>query len=227
MDEGRRNELARFLRTRRERLSPAEVGLPVAGRRRTPGLRREELAFVAGMGTSWYTWLEQGRAITVSAQVLESLAQALHLNPEERLHLFILARREIPAATAAATAAVDEATQQVLDALIPCPAYVVNAQWNVVAWNTAACRVFLDFAALAGRERNLLWLLFTHPMLRGRYEDWEQVARHMLALFRVSTARSVEEPWYTKLIEDLSGVSPELQAWWPQHDMALLVTPKW
>lgn len=219
-EEQRRAELAQFLRTRRERLSPAEMGLPIAGHRRTPGLRREELAVIAGVGTSWYTWLEQGRAITVSAQVLESLVQTLRLTAEERVHLFILARGAIPATTAATTATVDDATQQVLDAVSPYPAYVVNAHWQVVAWNASACLVFLDFMALSGRERNLLWLLFTHPTLRGRYENWEQVARRMLALFRTSTVRSVGDAWYTELIEDLRCFSREFQTWWPQHDLA-------
>jgi transcriptional regulator with XRE-family HTH domain len=218
--EPRRAELARFLRTRRERLSPAEMGLPAAGRRRTPGLRREELALLAGLGTSWYTWLEQGRAITVSAQALESLARALRLTPEERAHLFILARGEIPASLAATTATVDAATQQMLDALNPCPAYVVNAQWTLVAWNTAACRVFVDFASRAGRERNLLWLLFTDQALRERYEAWEEVARRMLGVFRVSAAGAVGETWYRELIQDLGCLSHEFSAWWPDHDIA-------
>jgi transcriptional regulator with XRE-family HTH domain len=219
-EEPRRVELARFLRRRRERLSPAEVGLPVAGRRRTPGLRREELALMAGLGISWYTWLEQGRPITVSAAALESLARALHLTPEERAHLFILARGEIPTSLAATTAEVDGATQQVLDALNPCPAYVVNAEWMVVAWNTAACRVFVDFASLAGRERNLLWLLFTDRTLKERYEEWEPVARRMLGVFRASAAAAVGEVWYQTLIEDLERVSSDFNAWWPQHDLS-------
>ncbi len=219
-DVQRRTELAHFLRNRREHLSPVQLGLPTAGRRRTPGLRREELAAVAGVGTSWYTWLEQGRAITVSPQVLESLARALHLDAEERTHLFILARGEIPARTTVPTEMVDQALQQMLDALGIYPAYVVNAHWNVVAWNEVACRVFLNFAALAGRERNLLWLLFTHPTLRRLYVDWEGVARRVLALFRVSTAQVVGEQWFLELIEGLCEASPEFQIWWPQHDIA-------
>jgi len=219
-DRQRRTELAHFLRTRRERLSPAQVGLPTAGRRRTPGLRREELAALAGVGISWYTWLEQGRAISASSQVLDSLARALHLEAEERTHLFILARGEIPAAPASSTETVDQALQQILDALGIYPAYVVNAHWDVIAWNEAACRVFLDFATLAGRERNLLWLLFTRPALRQLYEDWEGVAQRMLALFRVSTTRSVGEPWFLELIEDVCKRSSEFRAWWPRHDLA-------
>jgi transcriptional regulator with XRE-family HTH domain len=215
-------ELARFLRARRERLSPAEAGFPVAGRRRTPGLRREELALIVGVSASWYTWLEQGRTITVSAQVVESLARALRLTAAERAHLFILARGELPVTSTPSTATVtiDAATQQVLDAVSPSPAYVVNAQWQVVAWNTIACRVFVDFATLTGRERNLLWLLFTHPTLRDRYEDWERIARHMLALFRVSTARFVGAGWYRELLGALWDASEEFRAWWSRYELA-------
>jgi len=217
----RRTELAHFLRTRRERLSPAEGIALGVGRRRTPGLRREEVAFMVGVSTSWYTWLEQGRDIVVSAQVLERLAQALLLSAEGRAHLFILARDEVPVpGTAADTLTIDAPTQQVLDAVSPAPAYVVNARWQVVAWNRIACRVFVDFATLSERERNLLRLLFTHPVVRERYEQWECIAEHMLALFRVSTARSVGEPWYTDLIAELSSASHEFQLWWPQHDIA-------
>ena len=218
-DRQRRIELAHFLRTRRERLSPAQAGLPVSGRRRTPGLRREELATLAGVGLSWYTWLEQGRAISVSAQVLDSLARELHLGEEERMHLFVLARGEIPATLASSVDAVDQALQQVLDALGIYPAYVVNAHWEVIAWNEAACRVFLDFATLAPHERNLLWLLFTHPALRQLYVDWESVAQRMVALFRVSTTRSVGEPWLLDLIDALSRKSPAFREWWPRHDL--------
>jgi transcriptional regulator with XRE-family HTH domain len=222
-DASRRQELARFLRARRERLSPAETGLIAAGRRRTPGARREEIAQIAGISVSWYTWLEQGRAITVSTQVIESLARALRLTPEDRTHLFILARGELPVIAPPTSEAMDTATRQVLDAVSPYPAYAVNAHWRVVAWNASACQVFLDFAALPDcpeRERNLLWLLFTQPVWRARYDEWESVARRMLALFRVSTAPFAGDAWRSGLIEDLSAASPEFQRWWPQQDVA-------
>lgn len=218
--EHRQAELALFLRTRRERLSPLQVGLPVAGRRRTPGLRREELAALAGVGISWYTWLEQGRAITVSAQVLDSLADALQLNAVERTHLFILARGELPMTALPPTEEVGETVYQVLDALGTCPAYVVNARWDVVAWNKAACRVFIDFAALLRQDRNLLKLTFTHPTLRERYVDWEGVAQRILALFRASTGQSAGEEWFTELVGELSCISPEFRAWWPRNDIS-------
>jgi transcriptional regulator with XRE-family HTH domain len=219
-DQQRRIELARFLRTRREGFSPLQAGVPLAGRRRTPGLRREELATLAGVSSSWYTWLEQGRAITVSAQVLESLANALQLNGVERTHLFILARGEVPATPPPSTDVVGETLQQMLDALGTFPAYIVNARWDVVAWNKAACHVFVDFAALSRNECNLLRLLFTHPTLRQRYEDWEGVARRIIALFRASATQAVGEAWFIALVEELRRSSPEFQAWWPRHDIA-------
>jgi transcriptional regulator with XRE-family HTH domain len=223
-DAQRRAELARFLRSRRARLSPAQAGLPVGGRRRTPGLRREELAELAGVGVSWYTWLEQGRDITVSAQVLNSLAHALQLDATEYTHLFILARGEVPAPPIPATDSVEPAVRQILDALEAYPAYVANARWDAVAWNEAACRVFANFAALPARERNLLRFIFTHPAARQRYVDWEGTARRNLALFRASTSRYVGEAWLTDLIAELREASPEFAAWWPRSDV--FGTPK-
>jgi transcriptional regulator with XRE-family HTH domain len=220
MDDGqRRAELRSFLRTRRARLSPLQVGLPAGGRRRTPGLRREELAQLAGVGSTWYTWLEQGRPITVSASVLDNLASALRLDAVERTHLFILARGETPAAPPTATEMVGPAVQQILDALGTYPAYVVNARWDAVAWNEAACRVFTDFAALSPRDRNLLWFMFMHPLARQLYIDWEGAARHILAFFRASTGRYVGETWFTALIAELSCASPAFAAWWPRNDV--------
>jgi hypothetical protein len=175
---------------------------------------------LAGVGTSWYTWLEQGRPITASAEVLDSLARALQMTAEERTHLFILARRAVPAASPVSTEDAGESVRDLLDALEPNPAYVVNARWNVVAWNTAACNVFIDFAALPAGERNLLRLLFTHATMRQRLGDWEEVAQHILALFRVSTAQDVGETWLKELVSELSCASPEFRAWWPRHDVA-------
>jgi transcriptional regulator with XRE-family HTH domain len=224
-DAQRRAELARFLRTCRERLTPAEVGLPDGGRRRTPGLRREELAQLANVGVSWYTWLEQGRPITVSAQVLDSLARALRLDAAARMHLYILARQEVPAlpTPAVITQSVAPGVRQILDALGSfqgcLPAYVTNARWDAVAWNEVACRVFLDFAALPLRDRNLLRFMFTNGRARQLYEDWEDAARRMLAIFRASTGRYVGEAWLTELVAEVSQGSPEFAAWWPHGDV--------
>lgn len=218
-DQERRKELAQFLRTRRERLSPEQVGLPPSTRRRTPGLRREELALLAGIGATWYTRLEQGRAITVSAQVLESLARVLRLDADERNHLFILAREHLPADPYPLTALVSPALQRILDRMGHYPAYVVGPRWDIVAWNQATCRVCADFATMPPRERNILWFLFTNPLQRVRLVDWEREARGTLALFRASTERYVGEPWFTSLVADLKQVSPEFRDWWPRHDV--------
>src|SRR5215472_154383 len=145
-DQARRTELAKFLRTRRERLSPEAFGLPSGTRRRTPGLRREELALLAGVGTTWYTWLEQGRAITVSKQVLESLARIVRLGAAERAHLFVLARDDLPADPFPLTQTIDPALQLIVDTMGVYPALVLNPRWDILAWNQAACRVLGDFS---------------------------------------------------------------------------------
>ncbi|MDB5060027.1 MAG: family transcriptional regulator [Chloroflexi bacterium] len=218
-DAQHRTTLARFLRTRRERIRPEHAGLPAGGRRRTPGLRREELAQLAGVGATWYTWLEQGRPIRVSAAVLESIARTLHLDPDERAYLFVLARDETTTPLPAFAPAIAPNLQQVLDALDHYPCYVLDARWNVVAWNAAACVAFADFPALSGRERNILWRMFTYPAQRTFFVQWEQEAQIALAIFRAGTVRYVGEAWYTELVADLMHSSPEFAAWWPRADL--------
>jgi transcriptional regulator with XRE-family HTH domain len=225
-DQERRKELAHFLRTRRERLSPEAAGLPGGSRRRTPGLRREELALLAGIGVTWYTSLEQGRAITVSTQVLESLARVLDLNAVERNHLFLLAREQQPADPYPFTTAVSPALQHILDSMGISPAYVANPRWDVLAWNQAMARVYTDFGALPVRERNILRLVFTHPLRRMLLANWEQAAQGLLALFRASTERYIGESWLKALVAELELVSPEFRAWWPRHAIQATHTEK-
>lgn len=218
-DQERRKELAHFLRTRRERLSPEAVGLPTGGRRRTPGLRREELAFVAGIGVTWYTRLEQGRDITVSPQILESLAKVFDLNAAERNHLFILARKQLPADPYPLTDIISPALQRILDTMGIYPAYVANPRWDIVAWNQAMCRVYTDFGILPAHERNILRFMFTNPKQRSLLVDWEKEALGLLALFRASTECYVGESWFKTLVADLQQSSPEFRAWWSRHDI--------
>jgi transcriptional regulator with XRE-family HTH domain len=213
-DQERRNELAHFLRTRRERLSPEDAGLPGGSRRRTPGLRREELAQIASIGVTWYTNLEQGRAITVSTQILESLARVFDLNAIERNHLFLLAHKQQPADPYPFTTAVSPALQRILDSVGTSPAYVANPRWDVLAWNQAMARVYTDYGALPLRERNILRLMFTHPLQRMLLANWEQAAQGLLALFRASTERYVGDPWRSALVAELELVSPEFRAWY-------------
>ncbi|HLZ61279.1 MAG TPA: helix-turn-helix transcriptional regulator [Ktedonosporobacter sp.] len=221
-DEQRRAELAQFLRIRRERLSPAQVHLPERkGRRRTPGLRREELAQVAGVGLTWYTKLEQGQDIQVSAQVLESLSQALQLTSAERTHLFVLAREHLPLPAQTYAQGLSEDQQHILNALQPNPAYIANDRWDIVGWNQAASQVFGYSSALSSWERNQLWLLFTDPRQRKLFDDqWEGIAQRMLALFRARAARYAGDPWFSERRDRLMQVSPEFRAWWSRYDIA-------
>jgi transcriptional regulator with XRE-family HTH domain len=219
MDEReRRQALADFLRTRRARLTPADVGLPPGLRRRTPGLRREEVAQLAHIGTSWYVWLEQGRDVHPSPEVLESLAQALRLTLNERRHLFLLAGQALPPPISHAEESAGLALQQVLDDLNPSPAYAVGRRWDYLAWNKAADGLFAISEASSRYARNLVWRLFTSPTMRER-PNWELIARSTLAEFRAANARYPGDRWFEELIEDLKQVSPDFRRWWPHHDV--------
>ncbi|WP_310550947.1 helix-turn-helix transcriptional regulator [Paenibacillus glufosinatiresistens] len=213
-------ELAEFLRTRRARLSPEQAGLPAGGRRRTPGLRRAEVAILAGISVDWYTWLEQGRDIQVSTQVLDSLSRALQLSDIERRHLFLLAAGHVPPNAHAPQNEVSRLMQDFVDRQGECPAYVVNSRWDVVAWNRAAVLVFGDYEAMPARERNSLWRLFTADYARRMLGDsWETNARHRLAQFRANYAHAVGDPGWEELIEDLHQNSKEFREWWPLHQV--------
>ncbi len=217
-DEERLSELAQFLRTRRERLGPADAGLAPGRRRRTPGLRREEVAHLAEVSLTWYTWLEQGRLVRASEAVLDRLGRVLRLDPAEHRHLFVLARGHPPANPMDTPDVADARLQAVLDAL-PYPAYAATNSWTVVAWNRAARLVFADYEALSGRERNIVWMAFTDPDQRRMAVNWEEQARSALALFRASTAPNVGEEWHKRFVADLAERSPEFRAWWPRHDV--------
>lgn len=217
----RRAALADFLRRRRERLTPAELGLPPGRRRRTPGLRREEVAELAELGTDWYTRLEQAREINVSARALTGLADALRLSPEERRYLFVLAGREgdAPAPTET-TPAIGPTLRRILDELRSCPAFVMGWRTDVLAWNRAATEVFGDFAALPAGERTWLRLMFADTPVRRRFVSWEPVARDYLAIYRATSARHVHDPAYTQDVADLTATSDEFRRWWSQHEVA-------
>jgi transcriptional regulator with XRE-family HTH domain len=219
-DEQRRSELAHFLRTRRERLKPSHFHLPPgAKRRRTPGLRREELAQIAGISPTWYMKLEQGQQIQVSVQVLESLSQALQLTPDERTHLYLLARQQLPLPLQQHTSQISEDLQGVLDALNPYPALVVNERWDVMRWNIVAARVFADYGTYSDWERNLVWIMFTQSNQRTLYANWECWAQQTLSLFRASGARAAGESWFTERRDRLIQMSAEFREWWQQHEV--------
>ncbi|KAB8141283.1 helix-turn-helix domain-containing protein [Chloroflexia bacterium SDU3-3] len=220
-DEQRRHELADFLRTRRMRISPEQAGLFSGGRRRTPGLRREEVAHLAHVGISWYIMLEQGQDIRPSRAVLQSIADALQLSPVERQHMFVLADQgPLPADLPDDEGQISPALQRMLDALEPLPAYVVGYRWNYLAWNTAAAEILNLESAPGPYRTNALWSMFTDTEIRQLHPDtWEQVAQKMLAEFRADSAPHMHDPWLQRLIADLQDASPEFRTWWHRHDI--------
>jgi transcriptional regulator with XRE-family HTH domain len=214
----RRQALADFLRKRRARLSPSEVGLPPGLRRRTPGLRREEVAQLANIGTSWYIWLEQGRDVHPSASVLESLAQALRLTRNERRHLFLLAGQPLPTPTLPTPECASPVLQQVISDLDPNPAYIMGRRWDYLAWNKAAESVFAIDQPAPPYSRNLIWRLFTSPTYKACYPNWEQLARGVLAELHTASTLYPGDAWFEELVEDLREVSPEFGQWWSHQD---------
>jgi len=215
----RQREAGAFLRSRRERLTPHDVGLPTGTRRRTPGLRREELAMLAGVGTTWYTWLEQGRDVNPSGDVLSAIARALQLDAAEREHLFVLFRVSPDASQTVELEWVGEPIRRMLASLQDQPAFVRGRRWDILAWNRAADVVFGPYEQLEGDRRNSLHLLFANPGHRAMLADWETVARSALAMFRADFARHAGDVSFTRLIEDLSLVSKEFALWWEQQEV--------
>ncbi len=213
-----RHELAAFLRARREAVTPEQVGLPETGRRRTPGLRREEVAALAGVGVTWYTWLEQGRDIGVSSPVLERIARVLRLDGTQRRHLFLLAQNRPPVEPGRTWCTVPPLVRRLMEDWPDHPAYVLNLRWDVLAWNRAAEALF-GFGGWPAEERNLLWLLFTAESLRSCFVDWADQGPRMLASFRRDFVRAASDPGITGLVDTLGRVSPEFQRWWPCQDV--------
>jgi transcriptional regulator with XRE-family HTH domain len=212
------NLLGAYLRDRRERLDPSALGYP-AGRRRTPGLRREEVAQRANVSATWYTWLEQGRGGAPSDEVLDRIARALLLSEVERQHLFLLALGRPPEIRYQASEGVTPRLQRVLDALPCSPAMVKTATWDVLAWNRAAAVVLTDYGKLEPAERNVLRLMFCNPEVRAHQVDWESVARFVVASFRLDAARAGAARSVQALVDELSERSAEFAAMWQSQDV--------
>ncbi len=217
--EQRHKELSDFLKTRRARISPSQVGLTIETRRRTPGLRREEVAQLAGIGLTWYTWLEQGRPIQVSAQVIESLSKVLFLDKQERNHLYRLANQPIPSDLPGCQGTVNPALQHILDSLELCPSLITDQRWNVIAWNKASSLIFGEYSEMNARERNIVWAMFTDDYYKQLFVDWHVHAKSLLGRFRSTCGRYIEDLWLNQFINDLKAQSPEFNLWWPLHEI--------
>ncbi len=219
-DRRRRDELADFLRSRRASLKPADIGLPAGGRRRTPGLRREEVAQLAGVGTTWYTWLEQGRDVRASLDVLEALARALRLAPAERTHLMLLGRGEQPPPCKLPPERVSPTLRRLIANLGANPAFILGRRWDYLAWNAAATALFGDLARVPRGSRNHAWLTFMDPHRREMFTDWERGSRLLVAKFRADSARYLGDPQFERLIHALRQSSPEFCRAWKRHEVA-------
>lgn len=218
-------ELGDFIKHRRQSISPAQIGLPQQGRRRTPGLRREEVASLAGIGLSWYTWLEQGRAIQVSAQVLLSIGKVFQLNSDEMTYLLNLAGFHINTTEQLSTANISPSLQHVLDYLETSPSVILNANWDIIAWNKAASIVFYDFDQLEPCDRNLIKLIFLNSDFKKRFPNWKNKAKQILANFRLATSENIEDQKTNTFIEAMRVHSPEFNEWWQDHTIQIEQQP--
>jgi transcriptional regulator with XRE-family HTH domain len=219
VSERRRAELGQFLRARRARLSPGDFGMPAGARRRTPGLRREEVALLAGVGVSWYTWLEQGREINVSTQVLDALARTLRLDRAERWHMYVLAEA-VPVAVSAGRSPVTDEVAEILRALDPLPAVVTNSRFDILAENDAYHDLFREWHSLPCVHRNTLWCCLTEPTARDKFPQYEENVHYMVARYRAAYARHVGDPEWEEDIRRLSGLSREFAELWARHEVA-------
>jgi transcriptional regulator with XRE-family HTH domain len=212
-----RNDLSDFLKSRRARLSPDDVGLPNGTRRRAAGLRREEVASLAGIGLTWYTWFEQGRDIRVSPDFLENVARALRLSSAERQHLYVLTGRE-PTLARATARTVSPALQRMLDGFAKYPAFIRTARWDAIAWNKPANRLF-GFAAMTPEQRNLVRLAFADADFRARLPNWSEDAKSLVAKFRSNYAKYRDDPAMEALVTEMTQRSPEFRQLWRRHDV--------
>jgi len=212
--EAQRRQLIDFLKGCRARLTPSQVGLPDTNRRRTPGLRREDVAALAGVSVTWYTWLEQGRDIQVSADVLERICGTLRMSPDEREYLFALVQHRPAPPVPTRTAAISPAVRRAVDAL-GVPAIVMTARWDVIAWNPLMRRIFRDYGQIPAERRNLLRILLVDdPRYRDDAAAYEAMARRLLAKFRVDYSQTPDDPAFEALITELNAECPIFQRLW-------------
>jgi len=219
--ETRLQALSVFLKAKRAKITPESIGLASGTRRRTPGLRREEVAQLAGVSTTWYTWLEQGRDIRMSATVLDCIASALQLTVDERKYLYSLA---LESGTGALLPQEEQyeitpSLQKILQELRACPAIITDRRYYIVGWNEAASHVFLDFEQIPLEQRNMIRLLFTRKELQRLAVNWEHFVRGFLAIFRAYYGQYVEDDWYEEFLAEMKDVHPDFDHLWQQSEV--------
>jgi hypothetical protein len=219
VNDTRRAELGQFLKASRSRVSPDDVGLAPGPRRRTPGLRREEVALLAGVGVTWYTWLEQGRPINASTQVLDAVARTLRLDQAGRWHLYRLAEAT-PVRSWTASDVVPEAVLEVLRSLDPLPATLTNSRYDIISSNDASEDFFWDWHSLPCVHRNLLWCCVTEPTARDQFVNYDEEVPHLVARMRAAYALHVGDPDWEEDIRRLASLSPEFAGLWERHEVA-------
>lgn len=220
--ETRLQALSEFLKTQRSKLNPQMVGLPVGTRRRTPGLRREEVAGLAGVSTTWYTWLEQGRDITVSNSVLDAISDALQLNKDERNYLYALALPEVEKRSFSneEEMVISPALTKILNELRNCPIIISDRRCHIVGWNQAAAHVFLDFEQIPPDKRNLIQLLFSRKEFKSLAVNWVHFVKGFLAIFRTYYGQYVGDQWYTSFINEMEQNFPEFHELWNESEVS-------
>lgn len=214
--------LSEFLKTKRGKLTPGMVGLPIGTRRRTPGLRREEVAQLAGVSTTWYTWLEQGRDIKVSMSVLENIADALQLNKDERKYLYGLALEEVEKIDMGheENFSITPSLKKIMEELRYCPTIISDRRCNIVGWNEAAAHVFLDFAQIPEENRNMLELLFARKEFKSLAVNWEHFVKGFIAIFRTYYGQYVADEWYTSFIEKMEKQYADFHKLWNESEIS-------
>ncbi len=215
----RRAELGKFLASRRARLRPQDTGLPPGQRRRTPGLRREEVALLAGVGITWYTWLEQGRPINASAQVLDAVSRTLQLDRAEREHLYQLAEAT-PLRSLATSAAVPDPVYKVMRSLDPLPALLINSRFDIIEANDAYEEMFWDWHSLPCIHKNLLWCCVTEPQARDWFLNYDDEVPYIVARLRAAYGWHIGDPDWEEDIRRLQQLSPDFAQLWARHEVA-------
>jgi len=216
--ERRRAELGEFLKARRARLSPGDFGMPRGSRRRTPGLRREEVALLAGVGVTWYTWLEQGRQINASTQVLDAVAGTLRLDQAEREHLYRLAEAT-PLRAECTRTPVPDSVREILVSLDPLPASLVNSRFDILLTNAASEELFWDWHSMPCVHKNTLWCCVTEPSARSKFPEYDAHVRYLVARLRSAYSRHIGDPDWEEDIRRLASLSREFAELWARHEV--------